>query len=295
VKVLVALDFGDSSLEALRQGRALAHATGGTLAVCHVLPARSEIANILREPDAEESAALTSEEESAKRSLAVLAREKLGLELSEIWVERGAPYAEIVRCAERIGADVVVVGSHGRSGILRLVLGSVAERVARHAHASVLVARSAAKAGVVVAATDLSASSIPAITQGFAAAQRTRGRLVVVSVLEWGNMLPSSAGALVGVMPAVPTPELMQQVRDALKSAVEQAVERAGATGEVRVVEGSAASEIVHVAEELGAELVVVGSHGRSGLARLALGSVAERVIRSAGCSVLAVRSPATS
>jgi nucleotide-binding universal stress UspA family protein len=56
------------------------------------------------------------------------------------------------------------------------------------------------------------------------------------------------------------------------------------------VLEGSAASAIVACAEELGAGLVVVGTHGRTGLARLTLGSVAERVIRGAGCSVLAVR-----
>ena len=69
-------------------------------------------------------------------------------------------------------------------------------------------------------------------------------------------------------------------------------MKRVGATGEVKVLEGPVASSIVACAEELGAELIVVGTHGRTGLARLTLGSVAEHVIRNAGCSVLAVRSP---
>jgi nucleotide-binding universal stress UspA family protein len=93
-----------------------------------------------------------------------------------------------------------------------------------------------------------------------------------------------------GALPAIPPPEVQQQVRDALRTATEQAVTRAGATAEVRVLDGSAAPAIVQVAEEVGAELVVVGTKGRTGVARLALGSVAEEVIRTASTSVLIVR-----
>jgi nucleotide-binding universal stress UspA family protein len=60
--------------------------------------------------------------------------------------------------------------------------------------------------------------------------------------------------------------------------------------GEARVLDGAPAATIVATAEELGAELIVVGTHGHTGLARLALGSVAESVLRNATCSVLAVR-----
>ena len=85
------------------------------------------------------------------------------------------------------------------------------------------------------------------------------------------------------------TGQRAQQVRDALKTAVGQAMIAAGAQGDVRIVDGAAAAGIVEVANEVGAELVVVGTHGRTGLARLALGSVAEAVIRSASTSVLTV------
>jgi nucleotide-binding universal stress UspA family protein len=63
-----------------------------------------------------------------------------------------------------------------------------------------------------------------------------------------------------------------------------------GVVGAARVLDGSPASAIVACAENLRAELVVVGSRGRTGLARMVLGSVAEGVIRNASCSVLAVR-----
>jgi nucleotide-binding universal stress UspA family protein len=288
--VLAAVDFGDPSLEALRQARALAHAVGGSLSLCHVLPAPSPLAGVLGDIDQAEAAALTGEEENTKKALLEHARDKLGLEISDVVVVRGDAHQEIVRAAESRKASYVVVGTHGRTGITRLVLGSVAERVARHAPCSVLVARPATKTGVVVAASDLSEPSLPAIKQGAAAATRSGARLVLVSVLEWGSTMPMPALGMFGALPAIPPLDVQQQVRDALKTASEQALANAGAAGEVSIVDGAPAPGIVEVANELGAELIVVGTKGRTGVARLALGSVAEEVIRTASCSVLVVR-----
>jgi nucleotide-binding universal stress UspA family protein len=290
-KVLAALDFGEPSLEALRQARTLAHGIGGTLAVCHVLPAVHDLSLIYPQGGVVVEAEQIAEVEQTRSALVKHASTELGLELDEVFVERGKAYAEIVRRGEACGADFIVVGTHGRAGLARVVLGSVAERVARHAHCSVLVARPIHGNPVVVAATDLSDPSLPAITAGAAAAQRMGARLVVVSALDWTSPAAVQGLGVVAAVPALPPPALVQQARDVLRSTLEQAMERLGVAGEARVLEGSIASAIVACAEELGAELVVVGTHGRTGLARLALGSVAERVIRGAGCSVLAVRS----
>lgn len=287
-KVFAAIDFGDPSLEGLRQARTLAHGLEGTLAACHVLPS-NEIASFLPEQDLNALA----EDESARVALREHVRSKLGLELTELFIERGPAYAEIVRKAEVWGASFIVLGSHGRTGLARAVLGSVAERVARYAHCSVLVARASPSAGPVLVATDLSTLSLPAIAAGAAAAKRQGARLVVASVLEWSDTIYASAGGPLGMMPAMPPAGLRQQTRDAILSTLEGAMAQVGAEGEARVLDGSPASAIVECAEELGASLVVVGTNGRTGLTRLALGNVAERVIRSAGSSVLAVR-PAT-
>lgn len=291
VKVLVAVDFGDPALEALRQARALAHGVSGSLTICHVLPGVSPLAGVLGEIDKAESAALTGEEEDARKALVEHARQKLGLEATEVRVARGDAYEEIVHMAKLLSASYLVVGTHGRTGITRMILGSVAERVVRHANCSVLVARPISKAGVVLAATDVSEASLPAIAEGAAAARRNGARLVVVSVLEWGSAMPLPAVGMFGTLPAIPPPELQQQVRDALRTAASQAMAAAGAEGEVRVVDGAAAPGILSVAKELDAELIVVGTHGRTGLARIALGSVAEEVLRNAETSVLTVRS----
>jgi nucleotide-binding universal stress UspA family protein len=292
-KVLVAVDFGEPSLEALRQARALAHGLGGTLAACHVLPAAPDLSLIFPKKgfiDEEDP----GEVRRVREALEQHARSSFGLELGEVFVERGEPYAAIVRRAEAYGADFIVVGSHGRSGLARAVLGSVAERVVRYAHCSVMVARPARTSGVVVAATDLSDSSLPAVAAGAEAARRSGARLVVVSAFDWPDTMLPVMG-MIAAMPALPPSELRPQMRDLLRQTLEQAMARVGATGEARVLDGSAASAIVACADELGAELVVVGTHGRTGLLRLTLGSVAERVIRGAGCSVLAVRPRALS
>jgi nucleotide-binding universal stress UspA family protein len=290
VKVLAALDFGDPSLEALRQARALAHAVSGTLSICHVLPALSPLTGVLGELDKTEAAALTGEEEDARKALVEHARQQIGLEASDVHILRGEAHEEIVRTAELLSVSYIVLGTHGRTGISRMVLGSVAERVARHARCSVLVARPAQKTGIVVAASDLSEPSLPAIAEGAAAAARSGAKLVVVSVLEWGSAMPMPAVGMFGALPAIPPPDVQQQVRDALRMAVEQAMIAANAKGEVRIVDGAPGPGIVEVANEVGAELVVVGTQGRTGLARFALGSVAEEVIRHAPSSVLTVR-----
>jgi nucleotide-binding universal stress UspA family protein len=293
VKVLAALDFEDSSLEALRQADALARGVGGTLAACHVLPVAHDLSALLLERGLPPGERLAAEEGNARDAVRERARSKLGIELSEVFVERGTAYAEIVRRAEAWGADYIVVGSHGHSAFTTALIGSSAERVARHAHASVLVARPVTKGGVVIAATDLSELSMPAIEAAAAAAKLSGAQLIVVSALELPDPVSISAASLIGSAPAVPSAEALAEVRTVLRSTLEQTIERLGVSAEIRVLEGAAARSIVELADELGAELVVVGTHGRTGLLRFALGSVAERVIRNAKCSVLCVRAQA--
>lgn len=290
-RVLVAFDFGEASLEALRQGRVLAHQVGGALGVVHVLPAIRDLAAIFPERSLDSASEEQARAEKIRAEIEAHARTHLHLELGTVFVEWGAPYAEIVRRAESWNADYLVVGSHGRSGLSRMVLGSVAERAVRHAHCSVLVARSGSKPGVVLVATDLSALSLPAIEEGVQAARRSGSKLVVMSVLEWPGIETGAWAGLFGALPVIPSEETRRQLRDAARRIIEQSISAAGGSGEVLLAEGSPPSEIISTSETLGAELLVVGTHGRTGLERLALGSVAERVIRSATCSVLAVRS----
>lgn len=290
-KVLVATDFSDTSLVAVRQ--ALDLASGGELAVCHVIRDGINMQPLFPQDSQVDVTALMEFETRVRDELARRLEEIVGdrNQTLTLFVERGEPYAEVVRRAEAWGADLVVTGAHGESGVPRIMLGRVAERVVRAAVSPVLVVREGTGRGVVLAATDLSDPSLPAVSAGAAEARRRGAHFVLVHVIDMRvDAYAAAAGGLLGAIGALPPASLMKEKREALLETLKSAIQRENVPGEPRVLEGEPAAAIVSLAEQLGAELVVVGTHGRTGLARIALGSVAERVVRTAHSSVLAVR-----
>jgi universal stress protein A len=177
MRVLAATDLSDAADVALREGAALASTPESELAVVHVLPAPPFLKMWL--PNlAEDTAKIATRASATVRDrMRILVGGRV-----EIFVEDGVDYAAIIKRAEAWRADVVVVGSHGRSGLAR-AFGGVAERVLRHAPCSVLVVRSCPARGWVLAATDLSEASLPAITAAAAEAQRRGAQLEVVQAL----------------------------------------------------------------------------------------------------------------
>jgi len=289
-RVLLAVDLSEGFVDLVARARALANARGATLALVHVAPDPVDLQPLLSDR-MQSGLPGWPEVESSVQSAAVKRLLAAGLGEPELFVERGEPYAEIVRRAEAWGATLLVVGSHGRTGLSRMLLGSVAERVVRYAHCPVLVLRPSETSSVVVVATDLSDPSLPAIARGADEARVRGARLVVVHAVD--SLLHGYlqvAGAPFGGTSAIPSAALQAETRAALTELLQSSVARFGATGEVRVLDGAARATVVNTLEELRAELLVIGTHGRTGLARLALGSVAEALVRLSPCSVLVVR-----
>jgi nucleotide-binding universal stress UspA family protein len=297
-RVLVATDLSEPADEAIRQAHELALARNAQLVVCHVIP-MSQHANMLFPQDNEGQAFATVEWEKwagdqvQDRVARLTGRDP---DAYTIAVDCGAPEAVIVGEAEETHADLVVIGNRGATGIERLSMGSIAERVLRFAHCSVLLARPHTRTGQVLAATDLSDPSLPAVTAGAAEAKRRGARLTILHNVDTappvlppvemtaagGAMSPASFTTMSGAAPAETIARLDAHVRDLMKSR--------GIDGDCRITEGDPSAAIYRVAQELDAELLVIGTHGRTGLARLALGSVAERAAETAACSVLVVR-----
>jgi nucleotide-binding universal stress UspA family protein len=141
-RILVPTDFSDCSTPAVRYGAELAEKFGAELVLLHVVPDA-----VLALPDAVmptpvPAADLDALTDSGKQGLAnLIAAEKLGARHPRAEVRIGSPAAEVVAAAGDLHADLVCIGTHGRGGLSRVLLGSVAEQVVRHAPCPVLTVR----------------------------------------------------------------------------------------------------------------------------------------------------------
>ena len=287
MRVLIASDLSEASDFAVQQGVHMA--AGGPLAVCHVMPEPLTHALLAQdyESDLRKQLELQPRIGEALRGQwsRLVPRAEPAL---EIFIEMGSAYEQILRRADEWHAELIVIGTHGRSGLKRLLLGSVADQVVRAAHCPVLVAR-APREGAVLAATDFTDPALPAIEAAATEAARRGRKLVVMHAMEAAREGDAAMG-LLGALPALDTPETRAARRALASQIINSALSRLHAQGEIVIAEEDVLTETLRLAESLPAELIVVGTHGRKGLSRVVLGSRASSVIESAPCSVLVTR-----
>ena len=284
--ILAAMDLDNGSDDLLRQADALAHSYNVKLSVCHVLPEIFAVRPLFPQLHLDEALKGSELETAVRDALLERIRAVTTRESSQtgIEIEQGTVHAGILRAAERIGAGAVVVGGNVDPGGLH-ILGNAAEHVVRYAHCPVLVARPSPE-GKVLAATDFSDPALPAVEAGAAEARRRKADLTILHAIDLLPVMSPFYGEFLGMPPM----DLGDQMRALWQQRLDECVHRFKAKGGGLLRDGPAASTILSAASELPAQLVVVGSHGRTGLSRVALGSVAEAVVRAAPCSVLTVR-----
>ena len=192
----------------------------------------------------------------------------------------------IVEYAADHDVDLVVMGSRGRRGLGRFVLGSVAEWTIRESPVPVLTVHEdgAFDADVeeILVPTDGSDPADRAVDLAAALAAATGARLHAINVVDLGV-----------VWGEADTGRVVEALDDTGQQTVDEAADRAADAGvgcvETAVLHGTPHREVVDYAADHDADLVVIGTHGRSGLERYILGSVAERVVRLSDVPVLAV------
>ncbi|MEZ4367879.1 MAG: universal stress protein [Kofleriaceae bacterium] len=293
-KILVGVDLSEASEVAIAHAVAMGRHTGAEVVLA--------LATWVPEPpvDYERSLWPTYEAyaEQARRGLAtehaqltaLAARyEGQGARISKS-IADGRADDVLPSLAEELDADLLVVGTHGRTGLSRALLGSVAERVVRTAHTSVYVARGPAPAAGfkrVVVGTDFEPLARTALRAG-AAFAADDGQLDLVSCLRMVPVVP------MGEIGATFDPALLRSEIEADLGARGAAalaeIARPGLRTSFAVVDEVPKWGVVEHAKAVAADLVVVGSHGRRGLRRWILGSVAEATVRHAECSVLVAR-----
>jgi universal stress protein A len=137
----------------------------------------------------------------------------------------------------------------------------------------------------IVVGTDFSQGSDAALAQAFSLAVALDAVVDLVHVVEPGILV---APASLGAMPLADAPALFDEIDRALSSRADEG-QAAGLVCQTNSLQGFPPSELVRHAKKTGADLIIVGTHGRTGIAHAVLGSVAERVVQRASCPVLVI------
>jgi nucleotide-binding universal stress UspA family protein len=275
-RLLAAVDGSEESLHALREAFKLSSSWVTVVAVTPFyqgdlsLVGVPQIQKLLREPC---DLALARAQELAAAAGAVI----------QTACEAGEPHERIIALADQGNRDLIVMAPKGRGFIERVLVGSVTQRVIGLASQDVLVVPPGAAVGWdrILVATDGSESSRAAGARAVELAREYGSELYVLSVLELPYRAGSEAPELAGLL----LEQCQEQVREIQRQAESQQIPVQGL-----VREGRAYQIIVELAREAGSSLIVLGSRGRTGLPRLLLGSVTERVIGHAPCPVLVVK-----
>lgn len=286
MRILFPTDLSKSADHAMRQAVELAVQLQARLDVFHVVTLHAADPGELKETLDDYLKKLEDEvfADLAERS-DVIKRRGVSVDVS---VERSVSASEaIVDKAAATKADVIVMGTHGRTGFGKLLLGSVAEQVVQHAPCDVVtvgkdatVAESEAGFSPILVPVDFTDYSEKAIVRADKLAGAD-GRLILQHVVT-APLHPSFyAGGATRMFQV--DPELPDRIREQLKGLYEGA-------GELVVTEGNAAEEILKAADSHEVQMIVMGTRGLSGLDHVLLGSVTERVIRQAKVPVFAVK-----
>jgi nucleotide-binding universal stress UspA family protein len=213
---------------------------------------------------------------------------------AEVLVVDGNPAKEIVSLAERLPADLLVMGTHGRSGFEALFLGSVTEKVLRSTHVPVLtVPPPVEQVGSVAYKTilcpiEFSDPSTRALEYALTLAEETGARLILLHVVE--HVVDASQLREVSHFTILEYQRHVEEdARARLRSAVPEEA-RVWCTPVERVMSGKAHRSILQVAKEENVEVIVMGVHGKGALNRRLFGSTTHHVIREARCPVLTLR-----
>jgi nucleotide-binding universal stress UspA family protein len=295
-RILCPVDFSVFSTRALRHATALARRFQARLVALHVVPQWQPYTNI---PAYLPAPVLANPVlcEQVHRDLSAFVADAVadGVPV-EMVLREAEPWREILSVADEKGVDLIVMGTHGRGGFEQLLMGSVAEKVLNRASCPVITVcheegRTWEAPGLVrniLCATDLSPASDTTIRYALSLGAEFECKVVLLHVLDGLANLDSPVFA--HQPPAVAVLSQHEAVaRQQLREAVDTDA-RAWCSIEERIVPGRPYEEILRVAAQISADLIVMGGRHQPPLVRTFLPSTSRSVVRAASCPVLTVR-----
>jgi nucleotide-binding universal stress UspA family protein len=281
-RILCPVDLSDISRRALRQALLLARQLQARVVVLYVVdpgvsPGGGDAAPLELPPDVR-----ASFEEDLQWFVAPMVDPQLPVEME---VRVGAIVPEILAGSESMRADLIVIGTHGRSGFERLALGSVAEKVLRKAGCPVLAVPGQAEGPPapvrqVLCPTDGSASSDRAVAYARFMARASGASLILVTVVDWPFGESTAQNAVM---------DLRRSIEAEAQARLDAAVLPDGPPSRTAVLRGKPWRAITDFARTEHVGLIVMGLSGRGAVDLALLGSTTHHVIRDAPCPVLTV------
>jgi universal stress protein A len=300
LNILVPVDFSEMSIRVIEVAKRFAERFGATVHLAHVHQFYYPAGFTAPMPPVIPYSVISYErgfEKKIARRLSALADQR-SLSSIACHVLNGAPaYDEICNLAKEIPADLIVMPTHGRTGLKHLFLGSTAERIVQHSPCPVFVARQSkrqSKNGASIAINsifvpiDFSGCSFEGLRYAIQFAREFAAKIIVLHVVDLGPAFISDNYGMYDLT------KYQEMARGAAKEQMRKFV-RLAKFGDLEfeavVTTGSAVWEICELAENRNVDLIITSTHGRTGFKHVLIGSTAEHVVRHAPCSVLVVPS----
>ena len=284
-RLLLATDGSEFSEGAIREAIQLARRCNSKLVAIQVIETNPEFESMAPSVLEKREWAVRAHLEAVKDRA-----QKEGVSCDIVVHEGEDSYKYIVDEAVKQKSTMVIMGRRGRKGFRRLVVGSTTAWTIGHSPCSVMVVPRAADVEFksVVVATDGSKWSASAASEAIGLAKRNSAKLTALAVVPAELAMPTDIDFATIAREKLADQEMQAAEKNA--RAVKEAAQKEGVDAQAFVMSGKPADAITEIAKDQKADLVIVGSHGRTGLDRLLMGSVAERVIVLASCAVLVVK-----
>lgn len=298
--IIVPIDFSKMSVQAIQIAKQLARRFGASIHLAHVRQLDYSASVLAPAPPIGPFPFVTynqEAEQTARKELKKVATE-CGVSSATCDVLGGAPpFDEICRLAHTIPADLVVMPTHGRTGLKHVFLGSTAERIVQHSSCPVLVTRGNAlesnngsrfRLKTILVPVDFSNCSREGVEYAIGFAKDFGAKIILLHATYLGYVYSCEGTAIYDI------PGLQKAARETAERKMRELVRSVnfgGLKSETVFTEGSPVLDICAFAKDHNVDLIITSTHGLTGFTHVLIGSIAEQVVRHAGCSVLVVPS----